>query len=220
MVEASRCTAASAAAPPASSRLGPARQPQGARACEPSGGPRPDAGGCSAGLETAAASCRAQVRKRDRPEPPLSWSGHRCQGDRRRTFPRWAPPPGQSYQRSPESRFSLFRCHFRPRTGGSAATADGPSTGGLWDGVGPGRWREGARPGAGGREWRQAVLKLADRARGEAPNSPTSRSPPGRLEPGGGGCAVRSPTAAGPGVLRDPGGQRLLRCPRLGPRAG
>lgn len=50
LVEASRCIAASAAAPPASSRLGPARQPQGARACEPRGGPSPEAAGCSAGL--------------------------------------------------------------------------------------------------------------------------------------------------------------------------
>lgn len=100
----------------------------------------------------------------------------------------------------------MFRSHFRPRTRGSAATAEGPSTGGLWDGVGPGRWREGARPRTGGREWRQAVLKLADRPRGEAPTSPPSGSPPGRLEPGGGGCAVRSPTAAGrPGRPAGPG---------------
>ncbi|XP_047411446.1 transportin-1 isoform X5 [Sciurus carolinensis] len=52
-------------------------------------------------------------------------------------FPRRAPPPGQSDRRSPEPRFSLFRSHFGPRTGGSAASAEGPSAGGLWDGLGP-----------------------------------------------------------------------------------
>lgn len=60
----------------------------------------------------------------------------------------------------------MFRSHFRPRTGGSAASAEGPSAGGLWDGVGPGRWREGARPLTGGRELGQAVRKLPD-GRGE-----------------------------------------------------
>lgn len=97
----------------------------------------------------------------------------------------------------------MFRSHFRPRTGGNAASAEGPSAGGLWDGVGPGRWLEGERPRTGGREQRPTVLKLADRPQGEAPNSPPCGSPPGRLEPGAGGCAVLNPTAAAPGVLRD-----------------
>ena len=100
------------------------------------------------------------------PRPRFSQPRRRCQGDRRRTFPRRAPPPVQSDRRSPEPRFSLFRSHFRPRTGGSAASAEGPSAGGLWDGVGPGRCREGARPLTGGREPRQAVRKLPD-GRGE-----------------------------------------------------
>lgn len=84
------------------------------------------------------------------PRSRFSQPRRRCQGDRRRRFPRRAPPPGQSDRRSPEPRFSLFRSHFRPRTGGSAASAEGPSAGGLWDGVGPGRWREGAWPGRRG----------------------------------------------------------------------
>lgn len=124
LVEASRCTAASAAAPPPSQSLGPARRPRGARACEPRGGPRPEAEGCSAGLEAAVASRGAQVRWLDRPGLRFSLSRRRCQGDRRRTFPQWAPPPGQSYQRLPEYRFSLFRSHYRPRTGGIAASAE------------------------------------------------------------------------------------------------
>ena len=101
----------------------------------------------------------------------------------------------------------MFRSHFRPRRGGNAVSAEGPSAGGLWDGVGPGRWREGARPRTGGRERRQAVRKLPDGPRGEAPDPlPPSRCPPGRLEPGGGGGgAVLSPTAARPGVPGDPG---------------
>lgn len=69
----------------------------------------------------------------------------------------------------------MFRSHFRPRTGGSAATAEGPSAGGLWDGVGPGRWREGTRPQTGGRERRPAVPKLPDGLREEAPDPPPSR---------------------------------------------
>lgn len=99
----------------------------------------------------------------------------RCQGDRRRRFPRRAPPPGQSDRRSPEPRFSLFRSHFRPRTGGSAASAEGPSAGGLWDGVGPGRWREGVRGRGGGAE---AAERAPTRRRAEGGPRSACRLPP------------------------------------------
>lgn len=55
-------------------------------------------------------------------------------------------------------------------------------------------------------DWRAGTeascSQAASRPRGEAP--PPHRCQPGRLEPGGGGGAVLSPTAAGPGVLGDP----------------
>jgi hypothetical protein len=162
-------------------------------------------------LETAAARGWTQPAG---PKPSVPQPRRGCQGDRRRMFPRRAPPPGQSDRRSPEPRFSLFRSHFRPRTGGSAASAEGPSAGGLWDGVGPGRWRKGARPAAAGagaevRGFQSLLLRGGEQRR---PGPPFSECPPGRLEPGGGCGAVLSPTAAAPGALR-----RLLRGPRSGP---
>lgn len=65
--------------------------------------------------------------------------------------------------------------------------------------------------GRGGQLFRSCLTGCGERR-------PTRR-PPGRLEPGGGGGAVLSPTAAGRGVLRDTGRGRaaLLRCPRSGP---
>lgn len=65
--------------------------------------------------------------------------------------------------------------------------------------------------GSGGQLFRSCLTGCEERR-------PTRR-PPGRLEPGGGGGAVLSPTAAGRGVLRDTGRGRaaLLRCPRSGP---
>lgn len=95
----------------------------GARGCEAGAGtseastPGPRLG------ETAAARRPTQAC---RPRPRFSQPRRRCQGDRRRRFPRRAPPPGQSDRRSPEPGFSLFRSHFRPRTGGSAASAERP----------------------------------------------------------------------------------------------
>lgn len=121
-----------------SHRLGPASRPQGEQACEP------EARGRSAGPEAAAARRQVQARRPVQPGPRLSKSRRRCQGDRRRKFPRRAPPLGQSDGRSQEPRFSLFRSHFRPRTGGSAAAAEGPSAGAsgmVWDRVGDERVR-------------------------------------------------------------------------------
>lgn len=65
--------------------------------------------------------------------------------------------------------------------------------------------------GSGGQLFRSCLTGCGERR-------PTRR-PPGRLEPGGGGGAVLSPTAAGRGVLPDTGRGRaaLLRCPRSGP---
>lgn len=178
---------------------------------------RPEAGRCSTGLETAAARRRVHVRRLLRPGQRFSQCRCRCQGDRRRTFPRWAPPPGQSDRLSLEPRFSLFRSHFRPGAGGNAASAEGPrpeASGMVWDRVGDVRVR--LEGGSG-----DCVPKLADRQRGEAPDSPPSGSPPDRLEPGGGGCAVRSPTAATPRVLRNRGRERAsaLQAPKSRPGA-
>lgn len=117
--------------------------------------------------QAGAARRRTQANRPSRPRPQFSQPRRRCQGDRRRTFPRRAPPPGQSDRRSVDPRFSLFRSHFGPRTGGSAASAEGLSARGLWDGVGPGRWREGARPRTGGAAVEAGSSELPDAPTGE-----------------------------------------------------
>lgn len=130
-----------------------------------------------------------------------------------------APPPVRPPdRRSSEPRFSLFRQPFQAPDGRQRRFGRGPgapeASGMVWDRVGGGGcaapdWRAGTGAGCSQAAWR--------------PRGRRRRLIGASLAvwTGGGGGAVLSPTAAGPGVLggSDRGGRRPFRCPRLGPVA-
>lgn len=165
--------------------------------------------------ETAVVRRPTQAR---RPRPRFSQPRRRCQGDRRRRFPRRAPPPGQSDRRSPEPRFSLFRSHFRPRTGAAPLRqkARAPEASGMvWDRVGGVRVR-----GRGGGAEAAERAPTRYRAEGDEARLPALLDP---ARPFGARRRRRGskPNSCRPGRPEGPGrGGWRPRAWEVGPEAG